>query len=87
VTGSAAGFGIATANGAWRAVHRALAQIPTQEADQAREDGLAAQLQARENEQPSVGPISPGSGWAESRRQLLIVSYGRAAAVPVPAYA
>jgi hypothetical protein len=23
--------------------------------------------------------------WAESRRQLLIVSYGRAAAVPVPA--
>jgi hypothetical protein len=26
-----------------------------------------------------------GSGSAESRRQLLIVSYGRAAAVPVPA--
>jgi hypothetical protein len=30
-------------------------------------------------------PTSPGSGWAESRGQLLIVSYGRAAAVPVPA--
>jgi hypothetical protein len=39
---AAAGFGIATANGAWRAVHRALAQIPKQEADQAREDGLQA---------------------------------------------
>ena len=34
---AAAGFGIATASGAWRAVHRALAQIPKQEADQARE--------------------------------------------------
>ena len=28
------GFGIATASGAWRAVHRALAQIPKQEADE-----------------------------------------------------
>jgi hypothetical protein len=36
---AAAGFGIATASGAWRAVHRALAQIPKQEADQACEDG------------------------------------------------
>ena len=36
---AAAGFGIATASGAWRSVHRALAQIPKQEADQAREDG------------------------------------------------
>jgi hypothetical protein len=26
---AAAGFGIATASGAWRAVHRALAQIPS----------------------------------------------------------
>jgi hypothetical protein len=34
---AAAGFGIASASGAWRAVHRALAQIPKQEADQARE--------------------------------------------------
>jgi hypothetical protein len=34
---AAAGFGIATAGGAWRSVHRALAQIPKQEADQARE--------------------------------------------------
>ena len=34
---AAAGFGIATASGAWRAVHRALARIPKQEADQARE--------------------------------------------------
>jgi hypothetical protein len=42
---AAAGFGIATANGAWRAVHRALAQIPKQEADQAREAQLA-RLQA-----------------------------------------
>src|SRR5882724_7653937 len=31
---AAAGFGIATASGAWRAVHRALARIPKQEADQ-----------------------------------------------------
>ena len=42
---AAAGFGIATASGAWRAVHRALAQIPKQEADQAREAQLA-RLQA-----------------------------------------
>jgi hypothetical protein len=34
---AAAGFGIATPSGAWRAVHRALARIPKQEADQARE--------------------------------------------------
>jgi hypothetical protein len=32
---AAAGFGIASASGAWRAVHRGLAQIPEQEADQA----------------------------------------------------
>ena len=31
---AAAGFGIATANGAWRAVHRALARIPKEDADQ-----------------------------------------------------
>src|SRR5712664_53075 len=37
---AAAGFGIATASGAWRAVHRALARIPKQEADQAREAQL-----------------------------------------------
>ena len=42
---AAAGFGIATASGAWRAVHRALAQIPKQEADQAREAQLV-RLQA-----------------------------------------
>ena len=42
---AAAGFGIATASGAWRAVHRALAQIPKQEADQARE-AQRARLQA-----------------------------------------
>jgi hypothetical protein len=39
------GFGIATASGAWRAVHRALAQIPKQEADQACEAQLV-RLQA-----------------------------------------
>ena len=42
---AAAGFGIATANGAWRAVHRALARIPKDDADQAREAQLA-RLQA-----------------------------------------
>ena len=42
---AAAGFGIATANGAWRAVHRALARIPQEDADQAREAQLA-RLQA-----------------------------------------
>jgi hypothetical protein len=43
---AAAGFGIATANGAWRAVHRALARIPKEEdADRAREAQLA-RLQA-----------------------------------------
>src|ERR1700732_1868108 len=42
---AAAGFGIATPSGAWRAVHRALAQIPKQEADQARE-AQRARLQA-----------------------------------------
>ena len=42
---AAAGFGIATASGAWRAVRRALARIPKQEADQAREAQLA-RLQA-----------------------------------------
>src|ERR1700738_4069512 len=42
---AAAGFGIATARGAWHAVHRALARIPKQEADQAREAQLA-RLQA-----------------------------------------
>src|ERR1700730_12273287 len=42
---AAAGFGIATASGAWHAVHRALARIPKQEADQARVAQLA-RLQA-----------------------------------------
>src|SRR6266853_325012 len=42
---AAAGFGIASASGAWRAVRRALARIPKQEADQAREAQLA-RLQA-----------------------------------------
>ena len=42
---AAAGFGIATDNGAWRAVHRALARIPKEDADQAREAQLA-RLQA-----------------------------------------
>jgi hypothetical protein len=42
---AAAGFGIATPSGAWRTVHRALARIPKQEADQARE-GQLARLQA-----------------------------------------
>ena len=42
---AAAGFGIATASGAWRSVGRALARIPKQEADQAREAQLA-RLQA-----------------------------------------
>jgi hypothetical protein len=42
---NAAGFGIATASGAWRSVGRALARIPKQEADQAREAQLA-RLQA-----------------------------------------
>src|SRR5712691_10996939 len=42
---AAAGFGIATASGAWRAVSRAPARIPKQEADQAREAQLA-RLQA-----------------------------------------
>src|SRR5438445_13726441 len=42
---AAAGFGIASASGAWRSVGRALAQIPKQEADQARE-AQRARLQA-----------------------------------------
>src|SRR5882762_9159598 len=42
---AAAGFGIATASGAWRSVGRALARIPKQEADQAREAQFA-RLQA-----------------------------------------
>ena len=42
---AAAGFGIATVNGAKRAVHRALARIPKEDADQAREAQLA-RLQA-----------------------------------------
>jgi hypothetical protein len=42
---AAAGFGIASASGAWRSVARALARIPKQEADQAREAQLA-RLQA-----------------------------------------
>jgi hypothetical protein len=42
---AAAGFGIASASGAWRSVGRALAWIPKQEADQAREAQLA-RLQA-----------------------------------------
>ena len=42
---AAAGFGIATASGAWRAVRRALVRIPKKEADQAREAQLA-RLQA-----------------------------------------
>src|SRR5467141_239012 len=42
---AAAGFGIATASGAWRSVGRALARIPKQEADQAREAQLV-RLQA-----------------------------------------
>src|SRR5216683_1119707 len=56
---AAVGFGIATASGAWRAVHRALAQIPKQEADQAREPQLA-RLQAVRMllwNQASVDPI------------------------------
>jgi hypothetical protein len=42
---SGGGFGIATASGAWRSVSRALARIPKQEADQARE-AQRARLQA-----------------------------------------
>jgi hypothetical protein len=42
---AAAGFGITTASGAWRAVRRALVRIPKKEADQAREAQLA-RLQA-----------------------------------------
>src|ERR1700693_2284506 len=42
---AAAGVGIATARGAWRSVGRALARIPKQEADQAREAQLV-RLQA-----------------------------------------
>jgi hypothetical protein len=38
---AAAGFGIATPSGAWRAVHRALVRIPKAEADQARQAQLA----------------------------------------------
>jgi hypothetical protein len=34
---AAAGFGIASASGAWRSISRALARIPKQEADRARE--------------------------------------------------
>jgi hypothetical protein len=42
---AAAGFGITSASGAWRATRRALARIPKQEADQAREAQLV-RLQA-----------------------------------------
>jgi hypothetical protein len=45
VSDAAAGFGIASASGAWRSISRALARIPKQEADQAREAQLA-RLQA-----------------------------------------
>src|SRR5207245_6849805 len=56
---AAAGFGIATASGAWRSVGRALARIPKQEADQARE-AQGARLQAVRMllwNQASVDPI------------------------------
>src|SRR5437588_3852790 len=56
---AAAGFGIATASGAWRSVGRALARIPKQDADQAREAQLA-RLQAVRMllwNQASVDPI------------------------------
>ena len=42
---AAAGFGVASASGAWRSVSRALARIPKAEADQARQAQLA-RLQA-----------------------------------------
>jgi hypothetical protein len=41
---AAAGFGIATANGAWRAVHRALARIPNEETE-SRGSGLSTYSQ------------------------------------------
>src|SRR6266478_4428883 len=61
---AAAGFGIATASGAWRAVRRALARIPKQEADQAREAQLA-RLQALRMllwSQASADPIRAAAG-------------------------
>src|SRR5437870_13860441 len=42
---AAAGFGVASASGAWRSVQRLLARMPRQEADQARA-GQRARLQA-----------------------------------------
>ena len=50
---AAAGFGIASASGAWRSVGRALARIPRQEADQAREAQLVHLQQSVERAQRS----------------------------------
>src|SRR5258707_6323320 len=57
---AAAGFGIATASGAWRSVGRALARIPKQEADQARE-AQRARLQALRMLLWNLGLLSPRS--------------------------
>jgi hypothetical protein len=45
---AAAGFGIATASGAWHAVHRALARIPKQEAARPPAGGPNAALEPSE---------------------------------------
>jgi hypothetical protein len=66
---AAAGFGIATASGAWCAVSRALARIPKQEADQTRE-AQRVRLQGT----PRVGTGAPRHG-VESRKQRVRPEY------------
>ena len=67
---AAAGFGIATPGGAWRAVYRALARIPKAEADQARE-AQPARLQAIRMmvwNQASADPIRAAEALIKLRR-------------------
>src|SRR5713226_388717 len=80
---AAGGFGIASASGAWRSVGRALARIPKQEADQARE-AQRARLQAVRMllwNQASADPIRA----AEAREaRLLGLDMPTKVAVPDP---
>ena len=77
---AAAGFGIASASGAWRTVRRALARIPKQEADQAREAQLV-RLQAVRMllwNQASADPIRAAEALIklEAREARLLVAAG-----------
>src|SRR5260370_35645547 len=61
---AAAGFGIATAIGAWRAVSRALARIPKQEADQARAAQLVRLQADRKQLRNQATPVTDQAAWA-----------------------